>query len=421
MNPPAVERAIDPERSTVIVVGGGPAGMMLGLLLARAGVEVEVLEKHRDFLRDFRGDTVHPSTMELMDELGLMDTFRQIPQGRIDTLALRQDLQIGSLTELDLKYPYIAIAPQWDFLNLLAAEAARYPSFHLRMEVEATDLIRDGGRIAGVQVRDRSGNAYDLRGELTVAADGRHSMVRDAAGVPVHNFGAPFDVLWFRLPKAAPRANELYFRVVPYRWVVGFDRRTYIQMAYIIPKGAYDEIRAAGIEAFRHGLAEVIPELADRVDALTSFDDIKFLEVQVNRAKRWHLPGLLLIGDAAHAMSPMGGVGVNYAIQDAVAAANILTPALLRVQHDGGHVPEGLLAAVQRRRELPTKVIQTIQRVAQNRLIEPALRGDVSGVPRLARVLRRFGPLRRAFLRVMSVGIRQEHIQPLVSETPRKG
>jgi len=389
--------------------------MMLGLLLARAGVEVTVLEKHRDFLRDFRGDTVHPSTMELIDELGLMEKFRQIPQGRIDTLALRQDLQIGSLTELDLKYPYIAIAPQWDFLNMLAAEAARYPAFRLRMQWDATGLIREGDRIAGVRVRDPDGNARELRCELAVAADGRHSVIRDAAQVPVHNFGAPFDVLWFRLPKAAPRANELYFRVVPYRWVVGFDRRTYVQMAYIIPKGAYDQIVAAGIERFREGLAEAIPELADRVDALGSFEDIKFLEVQVNRARRWHLPGLLLIGDAAHAMSPMGGVGVNYAIQDAVAAANILTPALLRVQRDGGHIPERLLSAVQKRRELPTRFIQAVQRVAQNRLIEPALRGDVSGVPKVARFMQRFGPLRRLFLRILSVGIRQEHIEPLQS------
>jgi 2-polyprenyl-6-methoxyphenol hydroxylase-like FAD-dependent oxidoreductase len=395
---------------TTAVVGGGPAGMMLGLLLAKAGVDVAVFEKHRDFLRDFRGDTVHPSTMELIDELGLTEQFRKIPQGRLQRLALREDLQIGSLAELPLKYPYIAIAPQWDFLNMLAAEAQRYARFQLLMEAEVVGLLRDRDRIIGVQYRDRASQIREHRCVLTVAADGRHSTVRAKSGLPVRTFGAPFDVLWFRLPKRDPNAEELYFRVAPFRWIVGFDRRTYVQMAYIIKKGTRDQVRAAGIESFRRSIAETIPELADRVHDLKSFDDVKFLEVQVNRARRWHLPGLLLIGDAAHAMSPMGGVGVNYAIQDAVAAANILSPALVRSQQDGTRIPESLLHAVQRRRALPTAVIQGLQRVAQSRLVEPALHGRASAVPKFAKMMQRFGPLRRLFLRLLSVGIRQEHI-----------
>jgi len=392
------------------VVGGGPAGMMLGLLLAKAGIDVTILEKHRDFLRDFRGDTVHPSTLELIDELGLTEKFQRIPQGRLQRLPVTGDLRIGSLAELKLKHPYVALAPQWDFLNMLSEEAQRYSRFRLFMESEVTDVLRDLDRVVGVRYRDRAGAIQELRSVLTVAADGRRSTVRSLVGLPVKEFGAPFDVLWFRLPKRDPNAEELYFRVAPFRWIVGFDRRTYVQMAYIIEKGTRDQVRDAGIESFRRSIAETIPELADRVDDLKSFEDIKFLEVQVDRAKRWHLPGLLLIGDAAHAMSPLGGVGINYAIQDAVAAANLLSPALLRSQRDRSEIPERALRAVQRRREFPTAVIQGLQRLAQDRLIEPALHGRVSGIPKLAKIMQRVGPLRRLFLRVLAVGVRQEHI-----------
>jgi 2-polyprenyl-6-methoxyphenol hydroxylase-like FAD-dependent oxidoreductase len=400
----------EPEKTTVSVVGGGPAGMMLALLLARAGVHVTVLEKHGDFLRDFRGDTVHPSTMELLDELGLMEKFRQIPQGKFQRLGLREDLQLGSIEELHLKYPYIAIAPQWDFLNLLAEHSRQYPSFRLLMQCEVIDTIQESGATIGVRYRDETGQERELRSVLTVAADGRGSTVRGAVKLPTRNFGAPFDVLWFRLSKPNPDAEEFYFKVVPYRWVVCFDRRTYVQVAYIIRKGIRDEVRAAGIEQFRCSLAETVPELANRISELKSFDDIKFLEVQVNRAPRWHLPGLLLIGDAAHAMSPMGGVGVNYAIQDAVASANILYTALLQSQQRGTQLPERLLREVQSRRELPTALIQLLQRIAQNRLVEPALHGRVSQVPTFARFMQRIGPLRRLFLRLLTIGIRQEHI-----------
>jgi 2-polyprenyl-6-methoxyphenol hydroxylase-like FAD-dependent oxidoreductase len=348
--------------------------------------------------------------MELLDELGLMEKFRQIPQGKFQRLGLREDLQLGSIEELHLKYPYIAIAPQWDFLNLLAEHSRQYPSFRLLMQCEVIDTIQESGATIGVRYRDETGQEHELRSVLTVAADGRGSTVRDAVKLPTRNFGAPFDVLWFRLSKPNPDAEEFYFKVVPYRWVVCFDRRTYVQVAYIIRKGIRDEVRAAGIEQFRCSLAETVPELANRISELKSFDDIKFLEVQVNRAPRWHLPGLLLIGDAAHAMSPMGGVGVNYAIQDAVASANILYTALLQSQQRGTQLPERLLREVQSRRELPTALIQLLQRIAQNRLVEPALHGRVSQVPTFARFMQRIGPLRRLFLRLLTIGIRQEHI-----------
>lgn len=403
------------QRTTVAIVGGGPAGMMLGLLLAKQGIDVTVFEKHRDFLRDFRGDTVHPSTMDLLDQLGLGEKFAKIPQGRLQGMRLSEDLQIGPITELKLKHPYIAIAPQWDFLNLLADEARQYPAFHLRMHSEVIAAVRNEGRIAGVRYRDETGAEHELRALLTIGADGRHSTIRESAGLPTRKFGAPFDVLWFRLSKPDLARDEFYFRVVPYQWVVGFDRRTYVQMAYIIPKGARDAVQGAGIAQFQSRLAEAVPEVADRVHELKSFDDLKFLEVQVNRAPRWHLPGLLLIGDSAHAMSPMGGVGVNYAIQDAVAAANILSEQLKEAQASGAEIPERLLRAVQRRRLLPTAVIQKLQRVAQERLVDPALHGKVSGVPRFARTLQRFGPLRRLFLHVLVVGVRQERIKNVSS------
>jgi 2-polyprenyl-6-methoxyphenol hydroxylase-like FAD-dependent oxidoreductase len=292
-----------------------------------------------------------------------------------------------------------------------ACEARKgVPLIPVTLHCEVIDILRVNRATVGVRFRDEDGQEKQIRSILTVAADGRSSMVRQAANLATHNFGAPFDVLWLRISKSDPNKEEFYFRVVPYRWVVCFDRHTYVQVAYIIRKGLRDEIHAQDIDQFRQGLAGTVPELGDRVAELRSFEDIKFLEVQVNRAPRWHLSGLLLIGDAAHAMSPMGGVGVNYAIQDVVAAANLLYSTLIRCQQQGVHLPESKLKAVQNRREFPTAVIQLLQRAAQNRLVEPALHGRVSQVPAFARFMQRFGPFRWLFLRILTVGIRQEHI-----------
>ncbi|TDC39693.1 FAD-dependent oxidoreductase [Micromonospora sp. KC213] len=396
--------------ATVVVAGGGPAGMMLGLMLARAGIDVVVLEKHSDFLRDFRGDTIHPSTLELIEELQLTEKFAKIPYNPVRTTPA------GSLEELNIKYPYVAMAPQWDFLDMLADEGRCYPHFHLLMDTEVTDTIREQRRIAGVRYRDRHGQERELRAALTVAADGRHSTLRAASGLPAREYGVPVDVLWFRLSKSEsdPQQGIALARVSPGRWIVGIDRRTYWQVAYFVRKGGYAAVQAAGIEAFRQSIRDTAPELVEQAGELKSFDNVSVLDVRVNRAPRWHLPGLLLIGDAAHAMSPLGGVGINLAIQDAVATANILYPALLRAQRTGTPVPEKLLHDVQRRRELPTRVIQSLQRAAQQRLIDPVLRGAEFKVPPLVGVLRRIPQLRRRALRTFALGIRQEHVR-----TPR--
>ncbi|MEV2273316.1 FAD-dependent oxidoreductase [Nonomuraea africana] len=388
---------------TVAISGGGPAGLMLGLLLARQGIEVTVLEKHEDFLHDFRGDTIHPATMELLDQLGLHDRFHKIPYGKFQDVGFGKDLQIGSLTELGLRYPFVAIAPQWDFLNLIAEEAQRYPGFTLKMRAEVVDPLPEGG----VRYRDRDGE-HELRADLTVACDGRDSLLRARAGLPVRNIGAPFDVAWFRLPRRDPEVEEFYYRVAPYKWIVGFDRRTYIQLAYVFDKNRREKLITDGIGAFRDGVARAVPEIADRVALLRSCkEDVSFLDVQVNRAIRWYGKGLLLIGDTAHAMSPMGGVGVNYAIQDAVGAANILCDAL----KSGGPMPEHRLRAVQKRREPPMAVMQRLQLLMQRRLVEPALRGEVANVPRMATLMRRVHPVRRALMRLLAVGLRKENIR----------
>ncbi|NJP96698.1 FAD-dependent oxidoreductase [Nonomuraea sp. FMUSA5-5] len=396
--------------TTVVAAGGGPAGIMLGLLLARAGIDVVVLEKHADFLRDFRGDTIHPSTLELIDQLGLTERFEQIPHGKVHDFAMGE-VKLGSLTALGLKHPYIAIAPQWDFLTMLAEEGRRFPSFKLIMNAEVTEPIRDAGRIAGVRYRDPDGRVHEVRAALTVATDGRHSRIRAASGLEVKETGSAFDTLWFRLPKEDVDTTELYFRVGPGRWIVGFDRRTYVQVAYMIPKGGFAAVERAGVEEIREGTAAVVPELAGRVRHLRSMDDVTMLEVRVNRAARWHLPGLLLIGDAAHAMSPMGGVGVKLALDDAVATANLLAEPLLGVQRDGTELPDKLLAAVQRRRELPTVVTQKLQQAAYSRIVEPAFRNETPTMPLALRTIRHVPALRHQILRVISLGVRQEHIR----------
>jgi 2-polyprenyl-6-methoxyphenol hydroxylase-like FAD-dependent oxidoreductase len=396
--------------TTCVIAGGGPAGMMLGLLLARAGVDVTVLEKHRDFLRDFRGDTVHPSTLQLMDELGLLEDFLKLPHARIDHVAVEfgaRRYTIGDFTQLDAPCKFIALMPQWDFLDFLAREAKKYPHFHLLMETEAKDLIAQGDRIAGVLAKGPKGN-IQIRAGLTVAADGRHSTLREKSGLPIKEIGAPFDVLWLSLPHRAGDPVDLIGRIQGGVFFVMIYRGDYWQCAYGIPKGGYDRLRAEGIAGFRERLRAIAGFAADRADTIQSFDQVKLLTVAVNRLTRWARPGLLCIGDAAHAMSPAGGVGINLAIQDAVAAANILGPVMQK------GVPRfSDLKKVQKRREFPTRVIQAIQIGAQRAMLAPTLRatGKTIRPPLFVKLFNRFPLLQRIPARVLGLGIRQEHVQ----------
>jgi 2-polyprenyl-6-methoxyphenol hydroxylase-like FAD-dependent oxidoreductase len=362
--------------TTCCVVGGGPAGVMMGFLLARAGISVTVLEKHADFLRDFRGDTIHPSTARLMDQLGLGAEFRKLPMRTVDGIGLSTETGTYQIADFRrLPGPYrLGFLPQWDFLEFLADQGRRYPSFDLRMGVEATDLIRSDGRVVGVRVTDTGRQITEVRTELVVAADGRQSRLREASRLEVIDYGAPMDVLWFRIERRPDDPEAAFGRLVPGHLIVMIDRSDYWQAGYVIAKGGADAIRAAGIEAFRQDVAEIAPFLADRVGQLASFDDISLLTVQVNRLRRWWAPGLLFIGDAAHAMSPVAGVGINLAIQDAVAAARILAPSLR-----SGPPPALALARVQLRRTLPTRLTQLGQRMIQDRVIRSVIAGSGGG------------------------------------------
>ena len=396
--------------TTCVIAGGGPAGMMLGLLLARAGVDVTVLEKHRDFLRDFRGDTVHPSTLQLMDELGLLQDFLALPHARIDHVAVEFEWRrftIGDFSQLPPPCNFIALMPQWDFLDFLAREARKYPHFRLLMETEAKDLLAQGGRIAGVLAKGPDGN-IQIRAGLTVAADGRHSALREKSGLPLKEIGAPFDVLWLSLPWREGDPVDLVGRIQGGVFFVMIYRGTYWQCAYGISKGGYEKLRAKGIGEFKERLKWVAGFAVDRIEgSIQSFDQVKLLTVAVNRLTRWSRPGLLCIGDAAHAMSPAGGVGINLAIQDAVAAANILGP----VMRQG--VPRlSDLKQVQKRREFPTRVIQAIQVRVQEMMLAPTLHavGKPIHAPWIVRLLNRCPRLQQIPARVMGLGIRQEHI-----------
>jgi 2-polyprenyl-6-methoxyphenol hydroxylase-like FAD-dependent oxidoreductase len=400
------------EKTTCLVVGGGPAGMVLGLLLARAGVAVTVLEKHADFLRDFRGDTVHPTTLDLLDELGLGEEFAKLPQSHVRQVALPTvdgTVQFGDFTRLKGRHNYIAMVPQWDLLDLLADAAKQESSFTLRMETAATDLVRDHGRVIGVKYRTAAGDTGEIHADLTVAADGRHSALRNAADLRVKDYPTPLDVWWFRLPREAADPEGVVGLVSSARAVVMLDRKDYWQCATLIRKGSDAEQRTRSVSTMVESIAEVAPWLADRVDAVKSWDDVKLLDVRVDRLSRWYQEGLLLIGDAAHAMSPVGGVGINLAVQDAVATARLLAKPLL-----AGTVGTRDLAKVQRRRLLPTLVIQGGQRFLHARVLRPALAGEIeiaraTKLPLPVRVMRRFPWFRRIPAYVVGRGLRPEH------------
>jgi 2-polyprenyl-6-methoxyphenol hydroxylase-like FAD-dependent oxidoreductase len=392
-----------------VIAGGGPAGMMLGLLLARAGVPVVVLEKHSDFLRDFRGDTIHPSTLELMHELGILQEFLRRPHRELRQIQVQVGdavVRIADFAHLPTQCRFIAMMPQWDFLDFIAEKARRYAAFRLDMEAEVTDLLADAnGRIAGVRVQTASGELV-VHADLVIGADGRHSTVRAKAGIETVNIGAPMDALWLRLPRRPEDPGET-LRFDAGRILVLLDRGDYWQCAFVIPKGGFDEIRRRGLAPFRDEIAHRAPHLGDRTGEIASWDDVKLLTVTVDRLKVWYRPGLLCIGDAAHAMSPIGGVGVNLAIQDAVAAANILAVPLRQ-----GAVSDEALRAVQRRREFPTRATQRMQVLIQNRVVGRLLdRTETLSPPLALRLMQRLPFLTRIPARLVGMGVRPEHVR----------
>jgi len=394
-------------KTTCCVVGGGPAGMMLGFLLARAGVDVAVLEKHADFLRDFRGDTIHPSTLCMMEELGLLDELLELPNNPVRKLDVEigdETVTIANFSFLPPERAFIAMMPQWHFLNFLAEQGRRYPSFHLHMQANVTDLVERDGRVAGVTAETPDG-PLQVDADLVVGCDGRHSTTRERAGFEVEDIGAPIDVLWMRVSRR-PDEPGTGGRLQAGSFLVMLDRGDYWQLAYVIPKGGADRVRAQGLPAFRKLIAEGAPFLAPRVDEIKSWDDVKLLTVAIDRLRKWHEPGLLCIGDAAHAMSPIGGVGINLAVQDAVATANLLWKPLKE-----GTVTEADLARIQKRREFPMRVIQRLQVLAQNNVVKPVLQSTAPLTPPWAlRIVNGCPWLQQFPARLIGVGVRPEHV-----------
>lgn len=390
------------------IAGGGPAGMMLGLLLARAGVPVVVLEKHADFLRDFRGDTVHPSTLELMAELGLLDDFLRRPHNRVTTLTGQigsERVAIADFRHLPTRCKFVLLMPQWDFLDFIADTARRYPSFDLRMQAEAVGLLEDKDRVTGVRAKTPDGEIA-IQADLVIGADGRHSTLRQAAGLAVDDIGAPMDVLWYRLSRHADDPDETFGHIEAGQMMVMLNRGDYWQCAFVIAKGSIDQLKARGLPAFRDRVAAMSPFVRDRLDEIADWDHVKLLTVAVDRLQRWWRPGLLCIGDAAHAMSPIGGVGINLAIQDAVAAANILARPLRERR-----VTDDDLMAVEKRRTFPTRATQRVQVAIQNSVISAVLSGKTMRVPFVVRLLQWIPLLRVIPAYLVGVGVRPEHVE----------
>ncbi|WP_030453142.1 FAD-dependent oxidoreductase [Herbidospora cretacea] len=400
--------------TTVVIAGGGPAGAMLALLLARAGIEVVLLEKHADFFRDFRGDTIHPSTIQVLDELGLLEEFEAIPHRSFDYFALYtgdEFIPMADFRGLPGRHRRLAMVPQWDFLTLITNAADKYPNFRLLMEHRAVGVIREGGAVRGVVV-ESGGARTEIRAALTVAADGRHSDLRAAVGFEPVDIGAPMDVLWFRLPRHDGHPDDVFLRPGRGTALVSLNRGDYWQMAYLIPKGGFDDLKAAGLENFRSSVTNLLPYLDT---GEVTFDDVQLLTVVVDRLRTWHLPGMLIIGDAAHAMSPIGGVGINLAIQDAIAAGNLLAGPLARAQENRrpvlDPVPASLLAKLRRRRWYPTAATQAVQVQVQNRIIARVLAGDAD-VGSIGAAARRIpAPVRRLLGRAIGLGFRPEHVR----------
>jgi 2-polyprenyl-6-methoxyphenol hydroxylase-like FAD-dependent oxidoreductase len=391
------------------IAGGGPAGMMLGFLLARMGVDVYVLEKHKDFLRDFRGDTIHPSTLELMHELGLLDEFLKRPHSEARILMNQigdERLTIADFTHLPTKCKFIALMPQWDFLDFIAEHAKHYPTFHLVMEGAFTELIEEDGVVVGARAKTPTGE-LEIRASLVVGADGRRSDVRARAGFKVIDVGAPIDVMWMRITRNPTDPAETFGRLDIGHMLVLIDRDEYWQVAYVIPKGGAEKVQAQGLPQFRETLARLAPFTANHVEELKTWDDVKLLTVTVDRLEKWSRPGVLCIGDSAHAMSPVGGVGINLAIQDAVATANLLGAKLLQ-----GVLTERDLELVQKRRELPVRGTQWLQVFVQNNVIKPLLgRTEALKVPWILKLMQRFPVLQRIPARAVGMGLRPEHVR----------
>ena len=408
--------------TTCCVVGGGPAGVMLGYLLGRAGIAVTVLEKHKDFFRDFRGDTVHPSTLEVLHELGILEDFLKLPHQQLPDIGGRVGeyrFRMADFRSVPTRCKFVALMPQWDFLDFLSGKARQFPGFSLRLEHEAIDLITNGGRVRGVVAQSPEG-PVDVLADLVVGCDGRHSRMRQAAGFQVQEFGVAIDVLWFRISRRPDDPEQSLGNINYGKALVLINRDSYFQTAMIIPKGMFEQIQRRGVEAFREDIRRIAPFLGDRANEVTGWEQVKLLSVQINRLRQWHRPGLLCIGDAAHAMSPMGGVGINLAIQDAVAAANLLADPLRK-----GRVTEASLAAVQQRREFPTRATQFVQ-VNAHKALEGIFHnpGPVQAPWQLKAMVAVPG-IQRAMGYVVGVGFRPEHIagarKPAACPMPKLG